>query len=68
VHTVFADTGGVDAEERAYIEQRAAELGVASHVTVDGGPAIWNRASSSPSCGRARATRASIRCWCRIAI
>ena len=42
VHTVFADTGGVDAEERAYIEQRAAELGVASHVTVDGGPAIWS--------------------------
>jgi len=41
VHTVFADTGGVDAEERAYIEGRAAELGVASHVTVDGGPAIW---------------------------
>ncbi|TBR39910.1 MULTISPECIES: argininosuccinate synthase [Dyella] len=41
VHTVFADTGGVDAEERAYIEQRAQELGVASHVTVDGGPAIW---------------------------
>ncbi|HEY9133109.1 MAG TPA: argininosuccinate synthase [Dyella sp.] len=41
VHTVFADTGGVDAEERAYIEQRAKELGVASHVTVDGGPAIW---------------------------
>lgn len=41
VHTVFADTGGVDAEERAYIEQRAVELGVASHVTVDGGPAIW---------------------------
>lgn len=42
VHTVFADTGGVDAEERAYIEQRAAELGAASHVTVDGGPAIWS--------------------------
>jgi argininosuccinate synthase len=41
VHTVFADTGGVDAEERAYIEARAKELGVASHVTVDGGPAIW---------------------------
>jgi len=29
VHTVFADTGGVDAEERAFIEARAAELGVA---------------------------------------
>jgi argininosuccinate synthase len=41
VHTVFADTGGVDAEERAYIEQRAQDLGVASHVTVDGGPALW---------------------------
>lgn len=41
VHTVFADTGGVDAEEREIIEKRAAELGVASHVTVDGGPAIW---------------------------
>ena len=42
VHTVFADTGGVDADERAYIEARATELGAASHVTVDGGPAIWN--------------------------
>src|SRR5262249_886356 len=30
------------AEERAYIEQRAHALGAASHVTVDGGPAIWN--------------------------
>ncbi|MFT3898484.1 MAG: argininosuccinate synthase [Thermomonas sp.] len=42
VHTVFADTGGVDTEERAAIEQRAAELGVASHATVDGGPALWS--------------------------
>ena len=42
VHTVFADTGGVDADERAFIEARAAELGVASHVTIDGGPAIWS--------------------------
>ncbi len=42
VHTVFADTGGVDASERATIEQRAAELGVASHVTIDGGAAIWD--------------------------
>ncbi len=41
VHTVFADTGGVDAEERDFIEKRAAELGAASHVTVDGGPALW---------------------------
>ena len=42
VHTVFADTGGVDAEERDFIEKRAAELGAVSHVTVDGGPAIWD--------------------------
>ena len=42
VHTVFADTGGVDAAERATIEARAAELGVTSHTTVDGGPAIWD--------------------------
>jgi argininosuccinate synthase len=42
VHTVFADTGGVDAAERVAIERRAAELGVASHVTVDGGPALWD--------------------------
>ena len=41
VHTVFADTGGVDAQERAVIEARAQELGVASHVTIDGGPALW---------------------------
>jgi argininosuccinate synthase len=41
VHTVFADTGGGDADERAAIEARAQALGVASHTTVDGGPALW---------------------------
>ena len=41
VHTVFADTGGVDAGERAWIEQRARELGAATHLTVNGGPALW---------------------------
>jgi argininosuccinate synthase len=41
VHTVFADTGGVSGEERAYIEARASELGVASHTTVDGGSELW---------------------------
>ena len=55
VHTVFADTGGVDAEERDFIEKRAAELGVASHVTVDGGCAIWNgRGPSIWTCWAAR--------------
>ena len=42
VHTVFADTGGVDAAERAAIEARATELGAASHLTIDGGPALWD--------------------------
>jgi argininosuccinate synthase len=42
VHTVFADTGGVAANERAYIEHRAAELGVESHRTVDASAAIWS--------------------------
>src|SRR5581483_7438785 len=43
VHTMFADTGGVDADERAWIEKRAHELGAASHVTIDGGPALWSQ-------------------------
>jgi len=42
VHSVFVDTGGVNAEERNFIEQRATELGVASHVTIDGGMALWD--------------------------
>ena len=42
VHTVFVDTGGVSADERAYIEQRAHELGAASHRTVDAAQAIWD--------------------------
>jgi len=42
VHSVFVDTGGVNAEERNFIEQRAAELGVASHVTIDGGMVLWD--------------------------
>ena len=54
VHTVFADTGGVDAEERAFIEARAAELGVASHITVDGGPAIWQGFSPASPARRCR--------------
>ena len=43
VHTAFTDTGGVDAGERIWIEQRARALGAASHVTVDGGPALWSQ-------------------------
>ena len=42
VYTLFADTGGVDAEERGYIEQRARELGAVEHRTVDASQAIWD--------------------------
>ncbi len=42
MHTLFADTGGVSADERAYIEQRAEQLGVASHRTIDASQAIWD--------------------------
>ncbi len=42
VHTLFVDTGGVSAEERDYIEQRALELGAAAHHVADIGEAIWD--------------------------
>ena len=35
VHTITVNTGGFDAEEVKAIEQRAKNLGVASHKTVD---------------------------------
>jgi argininosuccinate synthase len=41
VITLFVDTGGVDAAERAYIEARARELGAAEHLTVDGSAEVW---------------------------
>jgi argininosuccinate synthase len=43
VTTLFVDTGGVDAEEREYIEQRAIELGAKEHLTVDGGKEVWEQ-------------------------
>jgi argininosuccinate synthase len=42
VTTLFVDTGGVDAEEREYIEQRAIELGAKEHLTVDGSSEVWS--------------------------
>ncbi len=43
VITLFVDTGGVDAAERAYIEGRAKELGAAEHLTVDGASEVWSQ-------------------------
>jgi argininosuccinate synthase len=42
VITLFVDTGGVDAEEREYIEARALELGAKEHLTVDGSAEVWD--------------------------
>lgn len=42
VITLFVDTGGVDAAERKYIEDRARSLGAVEHVTEDGAQAIWD--------------------------
>jgi argininosuccinate synthase len=42
VVTCFVDTGGVSADERAYIEDRAKKLGAVEHVTADGGQQVWD--------------------------
>ena len=42
VITLFMDTGGGDAAERAYIAARARELGASEHITEDGSQAIWD--------------------------
>jgi argininosuccinate synthase len=42
VHTVFVDTGGVDDAGRAYIRERATNLGATQHHEIDVGQAIWD--------------------------
>ncbi len=41
VVTLFVDTGGVSAEHRAWIEQRAKSLGAKEHITQDAGDELW---------------------------
>lgn len=41
VHTVLADAGGIDEEQRRAIEARAVALGAASHRTVDVRARLW---------------------------
>ena len=43
VVTCFVDTGGVDAAERKYIEERAHSLGALEHVTADGSEQVWKQ-------------------------
>ena len=42
VVTLFVDTGGVDEEERHYIENRAYELGATEHLVAEVGQEIWD--------------------------
>jgi len=42
VHTAFIDTGGVDADGRRAIRDRAMELGAAEHHEVDAAQEIWD--------------------------
>jgi argininosuccinate synthase len=42
VTTLFVDTGGVDDDERAYIEQRAMDLGAHRHVTRNAADELWS--------------------------
>lgn len=42
VTTLFVDTGGVTAEERAYISARANELGASRHEVADAGAEVWD--------------------------
>ncbi len=41
VTTLFVDTGGVDKDERQYIEDRAMALGAKRHVVLDAAQEIW---------------------------
>lgn len=63
VHTVFADTGGVDAEG-VILSKSARPNSVPPAMSPSMAVQPSGRASSSRSCGRARAIRASTRCWC----
>lgn len=42
VHTVFVDTGGLDADEVQWIEERALSLGAMEHHLVDASQLIWD--------------------------
>jgi argininosuccinate synthase len=42
VVTLFVDTGGVDADERQYIEDRAYALGAKEHLVAEVGQEIWD--------------------------
>ena len=63
VHTVFADTGGVDARGARLHRERARTNSASPATSRSTAGRRSGTASSSRSSGPARATRASIRCW-----
>ena len=42
VHSVFVDTGGLDAERRQWIADRAESLGVTQHHELEAGQSLWD--------------------------
>jgi len=43
VHTAFVDTGGIDSEQKAWIAERARNLGAAEHHELDAGQPLWDQ-------------------------
>jgi len=43
VHTAFVDTGGIDADQKAWIGERARALGAAEHHELDASRQLWDR-------------------------
>ncbi len=43
VHTAFVDTGGISAEQKQWIGQRARELGAVEHHELDAGQPLWDQ-------------------------
>lgn len=43
VHTAFVDTGGIDADQKTWIAERARALGAAEHHELDAGQALWDQ-------------------------
>ena len=43
VHTAFVDTGGIEAEQKAWIAERAKSLGAAEHHELDASAALWDQ-------------------------
>ncbi len=43
VHTAFVDTGGIDAEQKAWIAERAKALGAGQHYELEAAQSLWDQ-------------------------